>query len=264
MSLKNIHIKRCDRDNIFKVVKPTFIDIWYPQLQKETIETKFIPITENECKTLIYYGEFRFLIKDKNFSDIKFIKKITNILSKKIQPILEYFNNKAFFRLVGRSAKDSHGFYLKAGLVENIEDIFKQFIDSERLIEDIFLCLKFDYPQKIVLRKWVEIKKHEEFRLIIINKEIKGISQYYYFQNKYFPELVNNIKYYQESIFSYFDKIKDLFELEDYVLDIIYYKDSPKVLEINPLCDWTDPCLFDWKKDDFADFEFRYIKNKKY
>lgn len=257
----NSNVKICNEKNYFELVKPTYIDIWYPKLENETIESKFIPLSEDECKVLIIYGEFNFLIEDKKYHNSKYCKQIISDLTKKIEPILKYFNNKAFFRLVSRSPKDSRIFFVKNGLVENVENIYENFIDSERLVEDILLCLNNDYQQQIVLRKWIEIKKHEEFRLIVINKEIKGISQYYYFSDNYFPELINNIKYYQDSIFTYFNKIKNLIELKNYVLDIIYYKDSPKILEINPLFNLTDPCLFNWEKDFFEEFEFRYIKN---
>lgn len=51
----NSNVKICNEKNYFELVKPTYIDIWYPKLKNETIESKFIPLSEDECKVLIIY-----------------------------------------------------------------------------------------------------------------------------------------------------------------------------------------------------------------
>ena len=247
-------------EDIFVVASPTYMENWYEILKDETIESKFIPITNDECKFLITHGEFEFVIKDQKYKNTKYRKEIEINLKQKILPVLKYFDNKAFFRLSSRSPKDSYFFSHSRGLVKTFEDILRHFIDSERMVEDILANFVSKEQVWIVLRKWVEIKKFEEFRLFIINKKLVGISQYYY--KTYFKELVENFKYYQDTILEYYNKVKDIIPLENCILDVIFIDKLPKILEINPLYELTDSCLFDWDNDYFEKFEFRYIYKK--
>jgi hypothetical protein len=134
-----------------------------------------------------------------------------------------------------------------------------KFVDSERLIEDICMYFRQNQPAYLVFRKWCEINRWEEFRLFIFNKVIMGISQYYY--DTYFPELVNNIEQYHQQLLTYFQAIKEKLPLNNCILDIVFIDQTSKILEINPLYELTDPCLFNWKEDSFTEFEFRYIKS---
>lgn len=260
--------------NPFISVKETFIENWYKKLEKETIKSFFIPLSKRETIACLLNAELGVILEETYPLNIKEKSTILENLLHKIKINLNLLNDKAFFRLNSRSAKDSwYGlgkidlpYFKNKGLVLQSIDVLRWMGDSERIFEDLIVFLDNSYPPQIILREWIEIKRHEEFRCFILNSELKGISQYYHissnFQTNYFPELLNRIDFYKESIIEYFNRIKRIINLKNYVLDIFFFNDKPKILELNPLCELTDPCLFDWELDSFEISEFRYITEK--
>lgn len=263
MTPKNPNVPSFTDQTPFQCASPTYMEKWYDLLKDETIESHFIPLEQDEIHFCLQLGgELGLLYKQEVLLNAFEIKER---LLKKIGDVLKLLNNKAFFRLTSRSPKDSwYGlgkrdlpYFGHKGLTLKPEDVFFWIADSERVHDDLYESLHYQHQPQIVLRKWIDLKRHEEFRCFIIKKEVMGISQYFY--RDYFPDLISNATQYQETILSYFERIKDKIPLENYILDIVLIENVPKVLEINPLSQWTDPCLFDWEEDSFEEPEFRYM-----
>jgi hypothetical protein len=274
MTAKNKLVISKEEFDSYESVKDTFMENWYPKLEKETIRSLFLPLSKEEAITCLSVNEMGDLIKETYPLEKEKLDKTFNELLRRIEIHVEKLHNKAFFRLTSRSAKDSwYGigqrdkpYYKHKGLVLRAIDVIRWMGDSERIFEDLLVSLHHEHVPQIVLREWIDIKKHEEFRCFILNGEMKGISQYFYFLNEfqtnYFPELIENVDFYKESILSYFETIKEAIGLKNYVLDVFFMNNKPKILELNPLCEFTDPCLFNWEQDSFEEPEFRYIKEE--
>jgi hypothetical protein len=105
------------------------------------------------------------------------------------------------------------------------------------------------------------------------NGKLAGISQYFY--NTTFTELQEEgvIETLRWAIEKFFDDFRNKIHLYNVVFDVFIKNKTidnesvweVKLLEINPFCERTDPCLFSWKRDSNHKYydlcgSFRYNK----
>jgi hypothetical protein len=98
------------------------------------------------------------------------------------------------------------------------------------------------------------------------NRKLIGISQYDCKNLGHCPEIAANQKQIKYAIEMFFETFKIMSHLDDVVFDVflkeIEKTTNPffevKLLELNPLFDKTDACLFDWQNNDF-DGSFRFL-----
>jgi len=179
-------------------------------------------------------------------------------IRKRLDELIEGdFPNGCFAKLGSRSPKDSWEVFSNGTCCRNGNDVLRRFFDSERISDDLYVARANNYLPYIVLRKWLDIDDWREFRCFVQNGELVGISQYYY--RSFFPQIRDNKDTIEEAIKKKIWGIKDLLPTDTIIVDVFYNDDGTvTVIECNPFGDLTDPCLFDWGKDSFSEFEFRY------
>ncbi|MHA1827904.1 MAG: hypothetical protein ACTSX6_04570 [Candidatus Heimdallarchaeaceae archaeon] len=230
----------------FNNVHPTYMEEWYDKLEDVTIPSKFFQIFDDEREAIIN-------LLDGN-ADSKALDKIEKKL---VWAFKEIKGEKFFVRLGSRSPKDN------PIEIKNPRDVFTAFGDSARILEDLTLASMVDYTPYVFVRKWVNMPQDKEFRCFVKNGELKGISQYYYRTKYYYLDKLEQRKLIEFQARKLLTKIKEKFNLKDFIFDICYKPDDdlPLLIEINPFSSWTDPCLFDWALDKFEEFKFKWLED---
>ena len=136
---------------------------------------------------------------------------------------------------------------------------------SERISQDLLDALEHDYQPCIYVREWQHsMRDRNEFRLIVKDNELVGVSQYQYRES--FDWVIRNARGLNSAICKFFDDhLREACHLDSYIADVwaVQARSSPiviwqvRLLEINPFCNLTDPCLFNW--DEEFDSTFRYM-----
>ncbi|MCL6477840.1 MAG: cell division cycle 123 family protein [Peptococcaceae bacterium] len=170
-------------------------------------------------------------------------------------------------RLGSRSPKDSYETYKKKYCYHTGEEAVKALCDSERVSDDLYLARANGYTPHIAVREWVPIEPWQEFRCFVRNRKLAGISQYNYLHREVFPEIRENAGRIEWALRKKTELIAPLLP-DNVVVDYIYRMrqsgnmvvNEAVLLEINPWMPYTDPCLFDWSKDRFEEFEFRFCR----
>jgi hypothetical protein len=252
--------------NYFEMVKPTYIENWPNGLLNHSISTAYFSINKEQMKALVSYNSIELESGNKpNSSDLEIISSINY----NIECLIEQFPRGAFIRLGSRSPKDSWLGHKEGFCCYDGEKAIKLLIDSERIYDDLQLALSNNYDSYIVVREWIPIEPWQEFRCFYKNRRLMGISQYNYLHQEVFPELIKNKDSIQWAIEIKSDIIKDLLPANDVIVDYVYkfkvhdeniQMNEVVLLECNPFMTYTDPCLFNWSKDKFDNFEFRYFK----
>lgn len=137
----------------------------------------------------------------------------------------------------------SMGNTLKA---ENIDDIILYFTTSGIIQED-FLNVK-GVPFCLALRKWISIHPAAEFRCIVINNVLRGITPrdwptFYAHYKEEGPQVI-------ETLSNFFtENIRLRFPRETYIFDVVLsYPDKPFILDFGPLNSKTNLYAFSWKE----------------
>ena len=257
-------------------VKPTYIENWTDGLRELSIKSESIKLTEREIKllgaSLIEYGEGFKPFFDNNINgSINFERKLfIEKLRIDLNSIIKKYSNGSFIRLGSRSPKDSYRYY-KNSKVMNGDEAINMLIDtSERMYDDLMLALINKYESHIFVREWIDIPKWCEFRCFMKNRQLQGISQYYY--QEYYKEIEPEILLIQNGILEFFKKFEKECHLDDVIFDVflsfkeknelkLIEKVDVKLIEINPYSNkLTDPCLYNWFDPDSFNTPFRYQK----
>jgi hypothetical protein len=201
------------------------------------------------------------------FIKVKCVREDIGDIRTRVQESVVKFPNGAFVRLGSRSPKDSweghrHGFKASVG-----DDPLRFILDcSERMYEDLTLAIQHNYAPHIWVRQWMTIPRWAEFRCFMKARKLVGISQYNYLQGESFPEIVRDADTIRWVIADqFFPTFKAASHLDDVVFDVwvkaSHQRDNTRVwevrlVEVNPLFELTDPCLFQWGKQ--FNGKFRY------
>jgi len=234
----------------FQLCEPTYIENWPPLLINHSIATYYFPLDPEETHCLL----------NGKFNDLK-------ALEAKIDEKIQHFPNGVFARLGSRSPKDDYIASKNNFQYHSGKEIIESFWRSKRIVTDILLAKKNNYTPFLVLREWLPIEPWQEFRGFVKGRMLVGLSQYNYIINETFPEIKENEDRIVWSIQMKMEVIKELLPTDDVIIDFIYSNEQfgneivneVKVLELNPFSIYTDPCLFNWSRDTFDKFEFRYL-----
>jgi hypothetical protein len=173
----------------------------------------------------------------------------------------------AFIRLGSRSPKDSYEGYRDGFKILGGTDPLRYLLDSsERIYEDLMLAIRKNYSPHIFVRQWVDIPRWSEFRCFMHDRHLIGISQYNYLDGEVFSEITKDVDTLRWVIAKqFFPAFNHASHLDSVVFDVFVKvratQDNSriwevKLLEINPFCDMTDPCLFAWNSDFNGDFRY--------
>lgn len=177
------------------------IDCWYPLVSQFTAETVFLPISKREALAVVrHYKEWVGIVSKKGdttrfgVEDQMVLMALENRISTKLFEL----GTPAFFRLCGRSPKDSlidipredferilqekkdsneaiQEVTMRNMKIQSSKDVLRLLLTSERMYADMLDYLEFGEPEQIVLRKWVpDMKMGMEFRVFVKDAKITG------------------------------------------------------------------------------------------
>jgi hypothetical protein len=178
-------------------------------------------------------------------------------LIQRLDDAIKAFPNGAFVRLGSRSPKDAFVKAEQFRVRSGAEAFTVLTAGSERIYADLQAALTFEYIPHIFVREWTDIPKYSEFRCFMRDRQLIGISQYFYRHE--FSEIADDKGRIRVAIEEFFVKFKAVCHLDTVFFDVFLTVDEdggyvPRLVEINPFPGWTDHCLF---KDGVFDGSFR-------
>lgn len=247
----------------FEQVKPTYIENWPAGLINHSVATVHFPLTTEEVDALIAHNIMS-LENGEILTDEQ--GQILRRLEEKIDRLIKHFPRGAFVRLGSRSPKDSYEAYLKKYCYKTGKEAIMALCDSERVNDDLWLAKSNSYTPHIAVREWIVIHPWQEFRCFIRNKKLVGISQYNYLHREVFSEIKENADRIEWALRKKAEAVAPILPADDVIVDFVYKMrehgdvvvNEVILLEVNPYSPYTDPCLFNWSKDKFENFEFRF------
>lgn len=248
-------------NNYSELVKSTYIENWPKELCSLSVVQVGIILSRKEmeiiCSNMLELNDCF------NFPKWQSMKSLEDRIDKEICK----FPKGAFVRLGSRSAKDC--LYESNPLVYTGKEALKRLCAcSERIYEDLSMALNYNYNAYIWLREWQEIPEWAEFRCFMKDRKLVGISQYNYLNGVIYSEIAENKESLIHLILGFFDNFKKVSHLDNVIFDVFVKLRKIgnqnhweiKLLEINPYFELTDPCLFDWRRPEDFNGEFRYNK----
>jgi hypothetical protein len=249
-------------NDFFELSKPCYIENWPDALFNHSIATVYFRLSPDEVDAMLAASTVSL---DCGSRPDEYQLGLLKALEDRIDSYIRQLPAGAFIRLGSRSPKDSllghqEGFQCKTGM-----KALQLLLDSERIYEDLNLARHNHYQPAIVIREWIHIEHWQELRCFYRQRELRGISQYFYQER-----LTRLIKYKDSIEFAIQQKsqaIKDLLPCDNIIIDYVCQVkersnervSSAILLELNPFGIWTDPCLFNWSRDKFNEFEFRLV-----
>lgn len=230
----------------FKNVSYSWMENWYDDLKELTIHSTYFKLTKEECNELL-----KLVDGDANPETLKlFIDKLRDYFR-------EFKGNRVFVRLGSRSPKDNET------EIREPKDILQAFSDSERILEDLMLCLNIGYLPYLFIREWVDMPRSREFRCIVKEGKLRGITQYFYREKYYYLNDGKTRAKIRIQADKLLKRIIKKFPYRNFVFDILYRGEEqlPLLIEINPYSNWTDSCLFDWAIDKFDKYQFKWLQS---
>ncbi|KAK9890153.1 hypothetical protein WA026_008959 [Henosepilachna vigintioctopunctata] len=212
------------------------ISSWYNLFSDDVIDSRIIEISDDLLNTLlnINNGEES---EEEECSNESFFQ---------IRNELNHLNNKVFVRNNWRSPSDARAFSFGNTLtVTSVEDILLYLSVSDRITRDFESCKGI--PFCIVLRPWLNIHPATEFRCIVINKVLRGISPrdwptYYAHFKEDGPQIIDKIHNFFKSKILKFPR-------SNYVFDVILnLPDEPIIIDFSPLNKKTNLLAFNWNE----------------
>lgn len=251
----------------FRTAVKTYIENWPAGLYNESIATALFQLTQKEMDALIETNAFTIEETGKEPSEESFT--MVSDLAKKITEHINRFPKGSYVKLGSRSPKDSYIGFKEGFCCLDGQKVIRLFNDSERVKDDLKSAQHNKYQSSVAVREWVKMPEWAEFRGFFKNKKLVGLSQYNYRNNKSYPEILENADSIQWAMQKKAEQIAAFLPAPDIVADFLYKvrvygneRVSEVILiEVNPFDIWTDPCLFNWNKDSFDSFEFRYNNN---
>ncbi|CAH1109391.1 unnamed protein product [Psylliodes chrysocephalus] len=214
---------------------------WYDNFKNVTLQTIILELPDQLLKR-IQSDQIEDSDDENETNDevpLEFIQEFKNALNT--------LGNNAFVKNNWHAPVDarmfSFGHLLK---VVTLEDVITYFSSSGKIQDDfsnskgVTFCL--------ALRKWISIHPAAEFRCIVINNTLRGITPrdwptfYAHFKEEG-PHIIEELtKFYNDNI-----KIK--FYRKNYIFDVVFqYPENPYIIDFESLNSKTNLYAFSWKE----------------
>lgn len=176
-----------------------------------------------------------------------------------LDTLMREFTEGCFVRLGSRSAKDASE---TPKALFSAKEVLMLFDRSDRIRQDVGWCVLYEYSPVFWVRPWKDIPPWQEYRCIVKNDELYGISQYYTQHFRSFPEICSQAKLIKNVLGCYIREqvIPHSFH-KNFVCDVVYSNSDPMILDYNPLTAGTGLGLFERPFSAPQVPQFRYIKS---
>lgn len=254
----------------WEAVRPTYVEQWDSRLYNASIVTRTWPLARKHAAALVaaYYAN-----PDEGTPPAhrRALRELADLLTERIAE----FPHGAFVRLGSRSPKDNPPWDRPDARVWNGEQAIEQLAGSERVSDDLQLAAHHGYTPHIVLREWLDLKPWQEWRCFVRSGAILGISQYFYHD----PLMAGSAAPMPDldalawAIGVFIGTINRWLPVKECIVDVIVHPLplrgaealgnrtlwGVRLLEVNPWFSLTDPCCFNWSREDWAVPELRWV-----
>jgi len=235
----------------------TFMERWPQWLHNLSIPSLAVALSRQEMFALVdtsLLAEIGQIIKGRPvISDQERGILLSNLATRLDLAIDSTFiGGKAFIRLGSRSPKDSYKGHTKKFCVTSGVQAIELLIDSQRIVEDLLAYHLMNLNAAIYVRRWVDIAPWREWRCFVKQGKLIAVSQYHY--HDIYPQLSDEVTNPATIIQGWFEntwyKLHRPMVPYNVVVDVALDSlGNVTVIEINPYCNWTDPCLLSWEKE---------------
>ena len=170
-----------------------------------------------------------------------------------INTILKIYEDEGAFVKTSLKSAKKNNMGIKIIPCMTINDVFTNLVSANTILQSLlFGC-------NLIIRRWIDIKQSNEFRVYVLDKKIKAICQ------QSLTEQINNKKdenHVIKTINEWFNKIFDKISYNDCVIDLVLNDSSIELIEINSGGPWSTAgsSLFTWKEIiETCDILFRYL-----
>ncbi|BES95381.1 Hypothetical protein NTJ_08191 [Nesidiocoris tenuis] len=259
-------------------------DQWYPKLKKWSVSAELEPIPDDVLEFLrsdivtvpveasvrrkltSYIDDITYKnwdSDDEGDVDDEISPPSFPAFSARLSECMERLGGGVFVKLNWSAPTDAAWMATNSSLkCTNLQDLYLLLKSSGKISDD--LEIKGQEKYYVVMKKWLDIHPGTEFRCFVSNGELIAISQRNNTEfHEHFQEnvcsTVGNIKSF------YYTKVKENFDLNCFVMDVIYTENSIKIVDINTFEESTNPGLFSWSELKDMEYvegvspEFRYI-----
>lgn len=226
---------------------------WYVEnmprwMRPDAIPFVSIHLSMKEMAALIRLYPLRYPDRFRVPDDLKRVEIYIN----RLLPLFP--QGRAFARLGSRSAKDVIWWddVLAQPLISG-QAVLCLLAMSERVRNDLVEDMIAGYGSHIILRPWIDIAMHQEYRCFVRDGRLIGISQYYY--HNPVPGMEEDQFSIRSAIINLFSSFKNHTSTSgNFVFDVFVESETRwewrhwnvTVIETNPWAILTDPCLFTW------------------
>jgi hypothetical protein len=149
----------------------------------------------------------------------------------------------SFVRLGSRSPKDASGF--NSMKVVEPSEALQMCALSERICKDIHWNLIHSYPPTFFVRPWMEVEPWREFRCLVREGKIYGISQYYCRNEKEFSEIGKNLQKIADELYVLMrETVIPAAPHDEFACDVYYSEGNSRIIDYNPFNAKTGLCFF--------------------
>ncbi len=203
---------------------------WYTSLANYTFPTIFIRLKKDEIKTIVE-------------NDTK--SKIVRPLVSKIQDVVQTLPGKSFIYADCCAPTDSPLFKKRSGAVNSGTTGWQFLLESNKIRE----AFKTGRTERICLHPYRRLAQLREFRVIVKNRKIVGMSQLYL--DMHYPKLRERSNFIWSKGRSLIKEIALFLPCSDIAIDVyLTSRDELMIIDMNNWGPPTDPLLFrNWKHD---------------
>lgn len=215
-------------------IGPCLYENWPQALKDLSFRTELVELTREDQEILIGIID--------NQPDALANTTLPDKITEAIQTIS---HDGCFVKLSSRSPKDT--FYPDVIRFRTGHEVLGAFSESERIIDDLIQYKYADTPCYLMLREFLPIPLHDEWRCFVRKGEIVGVTQYHY--HEFFPQLTAGKAAAYEHILSFLvDRVLPHLHVDTIVVDV-WLGDNPLLIELNPY-GLSDPCLLSYQELD--------------
>lgn len=236
----------------FEEIRQTYIEAWPRELRQISIPSHGVRLTLEEAEAL---GRSQMELWETWTQEPSEAMPNIDSIKDKLERAFELVDTPGFVKVGGRAPKDTMAFNQTWGRVRDVRQAVAMLLDiSERVNDDLHLCVGNGYRPWIWIREWMEINPWEEFRCLVSDRRVQGISQYWY--DKYCERIELHANELKRVITAFLDyEVCPNLHLDQAVVDLIVKSEDGRwkitLLEVNPYdSSLTNPCLLTWKAPD--------------
>lgn len=245
----------------FPALRATALEAWYPELADQCLPALTAPLSPDE-RDLLVDEAWRRRTERASREPEEFDGVVEHLEELVLQAQERSPVGAAFVRLSNRAPLDSAPFVRGDRQVDGGPEALEALLTSERVFDHLCLAQECAHAPALVVRPWLEIPAWTELRAFVRQGCLVGLSQRH--TDRPFPQLHAGASSFERAVREALGELRQrlpraLPGRDELVLDFVLQNGRALLLDVQPWLPWTDPALFDWRRDRFEDYELRLV-----